>query len=540
MSRRRVASESSRSRTSSGTRSGSASTAAGDPGAGARSGAVPGPSGSVGTRPRSRTFRRASPVSGSPRPIASRVAVRVPGEARRAATSTNSRPPASCMGGRAVSCQTERAQGPHRVRHHLLVAHGDVHVCLPVVDGGDREQRGDRPALHDVEHVVVGQAPLDVLGATEVRLDPPAQPGQVQHLRIGQDRSPGLLRVDRHLAGPAGRDGAGRHRLGADRSGDDLAVAHRVDVGIDLPGDQGLAEAERRFDEGGPPVSGHGVRGEEDARTGRRHQPLDEHRHPDRSLVQAVANAVGDRPIGVERRPAAADVAEDRRRPDDVEERVLLAGGRRRGQVLGGGARADRARDPVAECSDRRADLVRQTRGDGHRFDGASDRRAPVADGPVVVAIQLRQLVDLPGDRRSLPDDLCVGIGGHAEPDRHLDVREAHELAERGALAAHQVHLRPTDLLQPRHLDHRLSPPSWALRRAPSSSREAAIPACRKPPAPPYPGHGGRGGAGPVRRRRRRTSLPSAVGMARPVPRLLRVQAKSAVGSTGHVVRGGP
>jgi len=38
---------------------------------------------------------------------------------------------------------------------------------------GDREQRRDRPALDNLE-AVIGQAPLDVLGAAEVCFDPPA------------------------------------------------------------------------------------------------------------------------------------------------------------------------------------------------------------------------------------------------------------------------------------------------------------------------------------------------------------------------------
>src|SRR3990170_672507 len=53
-------------------------------------------------------------------------------------------------------------QGLHGVGHHLLMADGDVDVVLPVAGCGDGEQRGDRPALDDLE-VVVGQAPFDVL-----------------------------------------------------------------------------------------------------------------------------------------------------------------------------------------------------------------------------------------------------------------------------------------------------------------------------------------------------------------------------------------
>ena len=82
-------------------------------------------------------------------------------------------------------------EGLHRVGHHLLVADGDVHVVRLVAGRRDGEQRGDRPALDDVE-IIVDEAPLDVLRAAEVRLDPPAQPRELHHLRIGEG---GLLLV---------------------------------------------------------------------------------------------------------------------------------------------------------------------------------------------------------------------------------------------------------------------------------------------------------------------------------------------------------
>jgi len=50
---------------------------------------------------------------------------------------------------------------------------GDVDVVLPVAGRGDGEQGSDRPALDELE-AIVDQAPFDVLGAAEVRFDPPA------------------------------------------------------------------------------------------------------------------------------------------------------------------------------------------------------------------------------------------------------------------------------------------------------------------------------------------------------------------------------
>ena len=54
---------------------------------------------------------------------------------------------------------------------------GDEDVVPSVVRHGNGEQCGDRPALDDVE-VVVDQAPFDVLRASEVRFDPPAELGE--------------------------------------------------------------------------------------------------------------------------------------------------------------------------------------------------------------------------------------------------------------------------------------------------------------------------------------------------------------------------
>ena len=69
-------------------------------------------------------------------------------------------------------------------------------MVLLVAGLGDGEQRGDRPALDDLE-VVVGQAPFDVLGAAEVRFDPPAELREPDDLRIRQRRLLLLRRVDR-------------------------------------------------------------------------------------------------------------------------------------------------------------------------------------------------------------------------------------------------------------------------------------------------------------------------------------------------------
>jgi hypothetical protein len=75
-------------------------------------------------------------------------------------------------------------------------------VILSVGSCRDGEERGDRPALDDLE-VIVDQAPFDVLGVAEVRLDPSAKLGESHDLRIGQGRLRLPLWLDRLLPRPA-------------------------------------------------------------------------------------------------------------------------------------------------------------------------------------------------------------------------------------------------------------------------------------------------------------------------------------------------
>ena len=292
--------------------------------------------------PRSRMVCSASPISGSPFPMTARRPARLAGEARARVTSTNSRPPASAMGRGVVICQNGEPQGLHGVGHHLPVTDGDVDVVLAVARLRDREQRGDRPALDDLE-AIVDQAPFDVLGTAEMRLDPPAELHQPHDLRVRQGRLPLPLRLDRLFPRSARRRGDDGKLLGGDRLVDDLAVPHRVAVRVHQAGDQGLAEAEAGLHGGDLAVARDRVGREQDAGRLREDHLLHDHGHLDLAVVHAVPQAVGHGPLGEERGPAAADVLEDRRRPDDVQVRVLLAreGGRR--QVLGRGAGADGA-----------------------------------------------------------------------------------------------------------------------------------------------------------------------------------------------------
>ena len=163
---------------------------------------------------RSRTVRSASPISGSdlPMPVTQAGAAGRRGEQLG---DVDEQPPAG-LGHRPPRRQLphRQPQGLHRVGHHLLVTDGDVDVVRLIAGRGDREQRGDRPALDDLE-LIVGQAPLDVLGLAEVRLDPPAELSEPNDLRIGQ-ALPLTAGLDRPFLRSACGHGADREPFGAD------------------------------------------------------------------------------------------------------------------------------------------------------------------------------------------------------------------------------------------------------------------------------------------------------------------------------------
>ena len=155
---------------------------------------------------------------------------------------------------------------------------GDVDVVLSVASRGDGEQRRDRPALDDVE-VIADQAPFDVLGAAEVRLEPPAELHEPHDLRIRQRWLLLPLRLDRLLPRPPGRRGVDGKLLGGDRPGDDLAVPDLVDVRVHQAGDEGLTEAEAGLHGGNLPVGADGVGREQDAGGLREDHLLHDHGH---------------------------------------------------------------------------------------------------------------------------------------------------------------------------------------------------------------------------------------------------------------------
>ena len=366
-------------------------------------------------------------------------------------------------------------QGLHGVGHHLLVTDGDVDVVLLVAGLGDGEQRGDRPALHDLE-VVVDQAPFDVLRAAEVRFDPPPELHEPHDLRIRQRRLLLPLRVDRHFLRPAGRQGVDGTLLGGDRLGDDLAVAHLEDVRVHQAGDQGLAEAEAGVHGGDLPVARDGVGREQDAGRLREDHLLHDHGHVDRPVVDAVAQAVGHGPLGEQRGPAPADVLEDRRRPHDVQVRVLLAGEGGRRQVLRRRAGSDGVGGLLAEPGERAGDRRREIVGDGDPFDGPADLRAERADRLPVVRVQARQLIEPIVDRRRFRHDPPEGVRRHAEAGRHADAFDPRQPAQVRALAADDRDLRLVDLLKIQHVAAHPAPSSCTHERPYAKPTPAIFP----------------------------------------------------------------
>ena len=401
--------------------------------------------------PRSRMVCSASPISGSdfPSDLQEACAAR---RRSQALGDVDEQPPAGLVhrpGGRQLP--HGEPQRLHGVGHHLLMTDGDVDVVLPVAGRGDGEQRGDRPALDDLE-VVVDQAPFDVLGAAEVRFDPPAQLREPHDLRIRQRRLLLPLRLDRLFLRPACRRGVDGKLLGGDRLGDDLAVPHLVDVRVHQAGDQGLAEAEAGLHGGDLPVARDGVGREQDAGRLREDHLLHDHGHVDLPVVEAVPQAVGHGPLGEERGPAPADVLEDRRRPHDVQVRVLLAreGGRR--QVLRRRAGSDGVGGLLAEPGERAGDRRRQIVGDGDPFEGPADLRAERADRLPVVRLQARQPIEPIVDRRRFRHDPLEGVRRHAKASRHADAFDPRKLPQVRALAANDRDLRLVDLLETQHV----------------------------------------------------------------------------------------
>src|SRR2546428_8661262 len=156
---------------------------------------------------------------------------------------------------------------------------------------------------------------------------------------------------------------------------DDRSVA-RVDdevIGIHRARDELLPQPPHRVDDRAAATAGDRLSGEEDARALGADHPLHHDREPKSLPVDAVCLAIRDRALIPERRPAPADRVEQRLLAARAEDRVLLSGEARLGQILGGRGRA--GRDPWrAEGAVCLADRLRTA--------GGPPRPGPADTGP--------------------------------------------------------------------------------------------------------------------------------------------------------------
>ena len=156
-------------------------------------------------------------------------------------------------------------------------------------------------------------------------LDASAERSELAELRVAQDVAPSL-------------EHGARSRV------------DRVVVWIHRTRDELLSEAPYRLDRGATAAPGDRVGREEHARALCLDHSLHDDREPESTHRDLMCLAIGDGAVVPERRPAAADGIENRVRPGHTEDRVLLAGEARIGQVLGrrrgtdrDGRRAERA-----------------------------------------------------------------------------------------------------------------------------------------------------------------------------------------------------
>ena len=338
-----------------------------------------------------------------------------------------------------LDCARGHADQPAEFAIHLLVAaagererqwRGEAAVALDDVGvvpdrrrgirvGSTREGR-DRATLQQVQRAV-GERPFDVLRHSEVTLCGAGEGGDPQHVFAGE-----------HCG------------LGGRRALDNGAVA--VDapgLAFDGTGDEGVAAALRRGDDGDRTAPRHRIGAESHARCVAVDHLLDDHGRRCRRACDSGFGAIADQSHAVARDPHPRHVFGDLR-ARHVEEAVELPGQRMRGAVLvlrrrangvaaGGGRRTERR-------FDRRADRRRQPNARGDRAE-----RGLVAgtgqlgrEGRGDAGVECVRQDDEPGRHRQsrirelrqracLAADRCCGI----------DVETAGDVrAHRGALIA--------------------------------------------------------------------------------------------------------
>ena len=140
-------------------------------------------------------------------------------------------------------------------------------------------------------------------------------------------------------------------------------------------------------------MSSDGIGGKQNSRHLRQDHLLNNHRQIDCTVVEAVLKAVRHRPVGKERRPALADMLEDRLLSDDVQIRILLAckGGRR--EILCGCARSHRIGVFLSKPGEDAGDRFLNVFGDGYAFDDPANLSAQLTDCMPVFHLETRELV---------------------------------------------------------------------------------------------------------------------------------------------------
>jgi hypothetical protein len=195
-----------------------------------------------------------------------------------------------------------------------------------------RFERRQRSGLHD-EQLIADECPLDVLGAAVVAFDVQPETGDLDHLVVGQHATPTVAfrQVLEQVAVRATRD--------PDRLTPDPDIAQHlgrpvdvVGVGLDPTGHDDFAEPERRLDHDLTALGR--VDGEHHTRSIRRDHLLDD--DGDGGFVEQLAvDPIRRNPLTEQRRPAVGDASEEVR-PAHVGERLVHAGERGVGRVLGG------------------------------------------------------------------------------------------------------------------------------------------------------------------------------------------------------------
>ncbi len=326
-----------------------------------------------------------------------------------------------------------------------------------------------RTGLHD-EHfaalAVLG--PLHVHRAAIVALDGAGPPRQSQNFAVVEHERAALDLGRRHVARRAvalacidhfpllaadrlfndrGERGVGEERL------EDLIL-----VGIDGALHDVFAEPPGGVDDHDLVEARLGVDREHDAGAGeiRAHHVLDADRQRDFLVIEALGLPIGDGAVGEQRSVAALAGVEQRGRAANIQERFLLAGKARVGQILGGGARSHRdigvgLAGAAAQLAIRRRDRLGEIRRPCRLHEGPADRRSrfgqwhrAVRNAGELAAHDLAQGV------RVDEAPIRIGRGGKAGRHPHALRREmAHHLAERGVLAADERHVGASELFEP-------------------------------------------------------------------------------------------